>query len=392
MNSSNLVSGFVAPQFLPVKKAFEENFHQHGEEGAAVSFYLNGHCVVDLWGGFANSKEKILWDSDTLTNVYSCTKGMTNLVIANLVGSGALRYDEKVSTYWPGFAQNGKADITVSQLLTHQAGLAHFERPLTLTELEAMTYGDRTSFCQFLEKQAPIWTLKPSNFGYHPLTVGFFAAELISRVDPKRRPFRVYFDEEFRSKLGLEFYLTVPSSIPSSKISRLFNDDKSAPTNSVLARNLMTQGTLTNKTFNAIVGFSPFKAKHLEIPSAIGFSTARALAQMYGAFVNNGKIDKFQLPSLGAALEEATSPGVSGFDLVRLENTIYTKGGFVIEDMTNLIGHSGLGGSAGFCDIDKKMGFGYVTSCLRKDHPDPRRKNLLDTFYHCLENQQLSKL
>ena len=55
--------------------------------------------------------------------VYSTTKGMAGLAMALAHSRGLFDYDERVSTYWPEFAQQGKGQITVRQLLSHQAGL-----------------------------------------------------------------------------------------------------------------------------------------------------------------------------------------------------------------------------------------------------------------------------
>lgn len=150
----------------------------------------------------------------------------------------------------------------------------------------------------------------------------------------------------------------------------------------------MDRNSISYKSFNAIQGFTPWKARYTEIPSAIGYSTARALAQFYGAFANKGKIDDFTISSFSnpQLIQETTKVVSKGFDLVRLENTTFTKGGFGIDENFPLIGHSGFGGSGGYCDLDKNLSFGYVTNVLKRESPDSRKTALIETVYESLNN------
>ena len=45
-----------------------------------------------------------------------------------------MKYREKISSYWPDFGQNGKEDITVADLLRHEAGLTQFDLPLNIED------------------------------------------------------------------------------------------------------------------------------------------------------------------------------------------------------------------------------------------------------------------
>jgi CubicO group peptidase (beta-lactamase class C family) len=75
-------------------------------------------------GGYRDLERRLPWQEDTLVLVYSATKGLAGMTVAVAHSRGLLDYDERVSTYWPEFAQNGKEDVTVRQLLSHQAGLS----------------------------------------------------------------------------------------------------------------------------------------------------------------------------------------------------------------------------------------------------------------------------
>lgn len=119
-----LIHGFVAPEFELVKDEFIRNFSERGEVGAAFSVYINNKAVVDLWGGYRDRQTRAEWEKDTLVQVFSATKGFAALALSLAHSRGYINYDEKVCSYWPEFAQNGKDKITVRQLLAHQAGLA----------------------------------------------------------------------------------------------------------------------------------------------------------------------------------------------------------------------------------------------------------------------------
>src|SRR5690349_9556749 len=124
------VQGSVSPGFEAVREAFIENFTQRGELGAACCIYQHGEKVVDLWGGLHDRSSGALWLADTMAPVHSTTKGFAAMVMALAHSRGLLDYDERIARYWPEFAQNGKANITVRQLLAHQAGLFAFDEPV----------------------------------------------------------------------------------------------------------------------------------------------------------------------------------------------------------------------------------------------------------------------
>jgi CubicO group peptidase (beta-lactamase class C family) len=132
---ANLVLGDVDEGYGPVADAFRRNFAERGEVGAACAVYQDGRKVVDLWGGYRDGRTRKPWVEDTLVTVFSSTKGVSSLAIALANSRGLIDYDEKVATYWPEFAAAGKEDVTVRQLLSHQAGLPAIDQPLTVTDL-----------------------------------------------------------------------------------------------------------------------------------------------------------------------------------------------------------------------------------------------------------------
>lgn len=62
---------------------------------------------------------------DTIFDLASLTKCVaTTMSVMKLMQDGLVRLNDPVSAYLPEFAQNGKQDITVRELLTHYSGLA----------------------------------------------------------------------------------------------------------------------------------------------------------------------------------------------------------------------------------------------------------------------------
>ncbi len=121
------IQGYANKGFESVREAFTDNFSHRNELGAACCIYCQGEKVVDLWGGIRDKATGELWEEDTMVLVFSATKGLSAMVMAVAQSRGWLDYEERVCTYWPEFAQQGKENITVRQLLAHQAGLFAFE-------------------------------------------------------------------------------------------------------------------------------------------------------------------------------------------------------------------------------------------------------------------------
>src|SRR6185503_13924529 len=146
------VHGTTAPGFEAVRSAFERNFREGKELGAACAVYYKGELVVDLWGGVRDLATNAPWEADTMVPVMSTTKGFSSMAVALAHSRGLIDYDEKVTTYWPEFGQNGKENVTVRQLLGYQAGLCAIDEPLDLAKI-----ADPDFMAAALAKQKPAW-------------------------------------------------------------------------------------------------------------------------------------------------------------------------------------------------------------------------------------------
>ena len=147
--------------------------------------------------------------------VYSATKGLSAMTLAIAHSRGWLDYEERVATYWPEFAQHGKEKITVRQLLAHQAGLFAFDEPVVRSVV-----ADLDSLAVVLARQKPAWE-PGTRQAYHALTLGFFEGELLRRVDPRHRSLGQFFHDEIATALGLDVYIRLPETIPTSRLATL---------------------------------------------------------------------------------------------------------------------------------------------------------------------------
>ena len=182
--------GWVAPGFEGVRAEFHRNFVERGEIGAAVAAYWRGERVVDLWGGRRTPTGHAPWTEETMVVVNSTTKGLAAMTVAVANSRGWIDYDAPVAEYWPEFAQNGKGEITVRQLLSHEAGLVWIDESLGFEDLR-----DLDSVSGLLARQKPAWE-PGTRHGYHAMTIGLYMQELIRHVDPAHRTLGRFFDQE----------------------------------------------------------------------------------------------------------------------------------------------------------------------------------------------------
>src|SRR5512139_3612801 len=209
------IEGHVSAGFEAVRDAFAENFSRRDELGGACCVYYRGEKVVDLWGGVRNKATGEPWQEGTMVLVYSTTKGMAAMTLAVAHSRGWLDYEERVCTYWPEFAQNGKENITVRQLLAHQAGLFTFAE-----QGDRSLVADLDRLAVVLARQKPAWE-PGTRQAYHAITLGYYEGELLRRIDPRHRSLGQFFQDEIATPLGIDFYIRLPESIPDSRLATL---------------------------------------------------------------------------------------------------------------------------------------------------------------------------
>ncbi|MET7483970.1 serine hydrolase domain-containing protein [Streptomyces sp. NPDC005538] len=362
------IHGEVAAGFEPVREAFAANFSEHGDIGAAVCVYQYGRPVVDLWGGIADPETGRPWTRDTLQLVYSATKGATATAAHMLAERGVLDLDAPVAKYWPEFAANGKADIPVRWLLSHQAGLITLDQPVPLNEALAWH-----PMAAALAAQRPQWTPGTAH-GYHGRTWGWLVGEVIRRVSGQT-PGR-FFANEIAAPLGLDFFIGLPAE-QRDRVSRMVYQRPAIDLTTVPAESVPEElreqvaawrdpQSFSNRAYMvtdpAEIDFGSPEVQAAELPASNGVGTARALARMYAALIN--KVDGTRLLT-PESLESAAKEQAGGKDQVMLIPSRFSSGFMLPTEPNpmagpNSFGHTGRGGSLGFADPQHGVAFGYV--------------------------------
>lgn len=392
-----MIGGAVADGFEPVRAEFEANFSRRGELGAACAVYHRGALVVDLWGGYRDAGRRAPWEEDTLVLVYSTSKGLAATTVAMAHSRGWLDYDAPVAAYWPEFAQNGKERVTVRHLLAHQAGLCAIDEPLTAERL-----GDLAGLAEVLARQQPAWE-PGTRQGYHALSLGWYEAELIRRVDPQHRSLGGFFAEEVAQPLGLEFYFGLPPHIPRGRVASikgggvvdalLHPRGMPAPMLAAfLRRSSLTSRVFANPKLRSTADLDTPEYRAVEIPAGGGIGLVRSVARAYGELATGGRTLGLSPDTLAELTAPPRRPSAVVRDQVLLTDASFSLGfarpgpGFSFGSSPRAFGHPGAGGSFAFADPDLELGFAYAPNRLGHHlRDDPREKALRDTVYRCIE-------
>ena len=192
--------GVCDEKFAPVFEAFRQNFEQEEELGAACSVVIDGETVVDLWGGWARADRSLKWDAHTTVCMMSVAKGVTGICFNMAIDRRLIDPAERIATYWPEFAQNGKEDILVRMALDHTAGIP----VLTDDVMQPGGFFDYEGYIRALEVQHPLWQ-PGTRAAYHVHNQGFLLGEILRRVTGQTvGPF---LKENVTKPLGAEYYI-----------------------------------------------------------------------------------------------------------------------------------------------------------------------------------------
>jgi len=386
MTKNTSISGSVKPGFEAVREAFVENFERRKELGAACCIYYRGEKVVDLWGGVRNEPTGEPWEEDTMVIVFSTTKGLAGLAMALANSQGLFDYDERVSKYWPQFAQHGKEKITIRQLLAHQAGLYAFSEMA-----DRSLIADLDRLASVLARQKPAYE-PGSKQDYHALTLGFYENEIIRRTDPKGRSIGQYFQEEIASQLDLDFYIRLPEEIPNSRLATTRQPKFNVRAMFTLPFPVFIAAVNPRSAFRRSLVGSLFPldkeriyARNFEVPSGGGVGTARAIAHAYSVFATGGR----ELGLKEKTLQQLMAPPVPPLQGFPKHSPRFSLG-FFKPSPENLFGHSssfgapGTGGSFGFADPKAEIGYGYVLNGMGTYITDPRDIALRKAMYRSI--------
>ncbi|MEO8815405.1 MAG: serine hydrolase domain-containing protein [Mycobacterium sp.] len=394
--SPALIGGDVAEGYGKVADAFRANFARGTEVGAAVAVYRDGVKVVDLWGGYRNGLSKQPWQHDTMVNMFSTTKGVAALTVAVAVSRGLFGYDDTVADHWPEFAQAGKAEVTVRQLLGHQAGLCAPKPAPSVRDV-----ADPARLSPILAAQKPAWP-PGTRHGYHAVTLGWYESELIRRTDPAGRTLGRFLADEIAAPLGLDLYIGLPDSVSRDRVAHLHNWSRAESLlhlnvmpAALVAASLNPMGLLA-RTGSLPRGVNPWAGDYnrddvraIEIPSANGIGTAAAVARLYGAAAAGDAALDINAGVLGQLATMPVPPTRGTRDRVLKVDVDYSLGlskpGSLCRfgSSDKAFGTPGFGGSFGFADPDTGIGFAYVMNRLGFHLcSDPRELALRQALFH----------
>nr|WP_090277960.1 serine hydrolase domain-containing protein [Mycolicibacterium komanii]CRL73281.1 penicillin-binding protein, beta-lactamase class C [Mycolicibacterium komanii] len=359
------VQGAADSNFACTLRGFSRLFPGRRYGGGALSIYLHGEPVVDVWTGYSDRRGTQYWNANTGAMVFSVTKGLASTVIHRLADRGLIDYDTPVAEYWPEFGVKGKAGITVRELMQHRAGLSHLNG---CTKAELLDH-------RVMEQRVAAASVNKLLFGhqaYHALTYGWLMSGLGRAITGKGM--RDLIREELAEPLDTDGL-------------HLGRPPVDAPTSA--AQILAPQGAMANPVFNFVAprvaalgvsgmfgsmyfpgmksvvqGDTPFL--DAEIPAANGVATARSLAKLYGAIANGGRIEGKQF------LSEERVAMLTGRPSYWPDRNIVMPLSFnlgyhslpVPPGLMPGFGHAGLAGSVGWADPSSGLAFGFVHNRL----------------------------
>jgi CubicO group peptidase (beta-lactamase class C family) len=363
MSSAAPSFGHVAVGFERVRDVFDALLESGRDVGAGLCVFHQGRKVVDLVGGWRDTDRSQPYTPDTLQVLYSTSKGVVALAVAMCVERGLVDYDEPVAQVWPEFATAGKEHLTVGQLLAHEGGLYCLDAPVTFSEVldwEAMTTRLARS-----ERQAT------TGHGYHALTWGWLAGELVRRVDG--RDITTFVAEEIATPLGGDCWFGLPERYE-SRVAPINTGWERRSTSAESSTSVGNADTLLSRvlTVNGALavkgGFNRRDVREAVIPAANGVSNAATIAAMYSATFVDTETPRGNVRLLGDSVRERAATRVTPHgerdDVLRMETTFsmgfMTPSAVVPFDGEGSFGHPGAGGSLGFADPHRGVAFAYV--------------------------------
>lgn len=358
---SHLVQGTSEASFSGLRDLLGKHISEGDEVGASIVVNIDGQNVVDVWGGYFDKSGTRIWDKDTIVNVFSTTKTITSLAALILIDRGLISPYEKVATYWPAFAVNGKQDIEIRHIISHTSGVPGWEQPVTLNDV--CNFDKAVSL---LASQPPWWTPGTAS-GYHSFTHGFLIGQVIRKVTG--RTLKDFIRDEIAKPLDADFQLGVVDSdlhrvsdlIPWAAV--LDNDSNVDP--DYIAARVRNNPKFTPDMANTTMW------RQAELGASNGHGNARSIAKILSTISLGGCVDGKRLLK-PATIDLIFQEMSNGIDLVTNMPVRFGIGyGITGEGVVpswlpkgRICFWSGLGGSVAIMDLDRKMTIVYVMNKL----------------------------
>lgn len=386
---ASTIGGTVQAGYERVRDAFADG-HAEYPGGGQLCIYLRGEPVVDLWA----SGEDPLFSGDSVSVIWSSTKGVLALCMALLVEHGVLDVDAPVTRYWPEFGSNGKSGATTAHLLAHTVGLPEFP---SASGIRAEDLVDRERCIRILAEAPPLWEPGATRGLYHTVTYGFLVSEVLRRITGQTEG--AFLAENITGPLGLDLWIGLPAEQesrfrPHAGWTASSEPVAGHPSVETLLGEMAKAGVDVDDPIvgEVLAGLAPiFEISDLlntrdgraaQIPGANGIANARALAKLYAAAI--GEIDGIRLVSpttieLFRASRLRDLPPVPAY--AGVTPTSGDRGlGFALGEPgnatlpTGAFGHPGAGGVHGWADPEREIAVGYTGTHMYQGDPttDPR--------------------
>ena len=333
-------------------------FHQQIESGlhpgAGLAVYRYGSLVLDINGGVADTKTGRPVDDETMFVLFSSTKPLAASCVYMLKERGRLDWDDPVAKHWPEFATNGKGEVTVRHLLSHQGGF-----PATPADLPWTDWADWSKVTRAME-QAQSTTPAGEVMAYHPINYGWVIAELVRRIDG--RTFDKFLAQDLAAPLQMNnTYVGLPPALD-GRVSRIHVLEPEEDPNGYG------------------VTFDRPEVHHGICPGANGIASAGDLARFYAMMERHGSLDGSQVlrpetVDQGVTLQaEGIDQSIGAFAQRSLGLALADERmGKSTGTPLNTFGHGGAGTSIGWADFDSGLAVGYITNGYRgNDNNIPR--------------------
>ncbi len=379
-------------QLAQIRAQFAENFARRGELGAAVSIWQEGREVLSLAGGWRDRQQTVPWTDDTLVLIWSLTKGLAAACLLHALAADGISLDTPVADLWPAFAQNGKASVTLAELLSHRGGLLALQDP-------NVSIFDHAAVAAALAAQSRVDLPAGSTHGYHARTYGFLVDELVRRLRPEHT-LGTYWRAEFGEPLGLDLWIGLPEELE-DRVAAVYPARLAAgkPLDAFYEA-LADEASLTRRAFggprglHSVASMNTPAAHRASLPSLGGIGSARALGKFYAMLANGGALDGRTFFAAPALIWMSTALADGPDAVLRLETAF--SAGFMLDPVTSAggklrqrfgpsrraFGQPGAGGGHAFADPENNLAFAYLMNQMELGVlPNEKSLSLIAAMY-----------
>ena len=359
------IDGYVHPAFADVAERFRRMYRRPGSGGGALAVRMRDEVMVDVWAGFADRHDVTPWTADTMAMSFSTTKGVAATVMHRLADRGELDYDQRVAHYWPAFGASGKQQVTVRQLMSHQAGLHDITAVLDSVD-DLLDH-------ELLEERLAAAAPHPAPGtapGYHGFTFGWLMSGLARAITGMDMQDLVR--QEVADPLGTDgLHIGADEQAVARAAPLVFASWGPIRALGAQGHRLKWTRRLQQaffvEDFDELLEDTSGQMLAAQMPAVNGLFTARALATMYGALANGGTVDGTELLSRRTVHEAGRVVTRDRDYILGLKmrwRLGYHQAFTGARSPRRAFGHFGFGGSGAWADPSSGVSVGFVTNRL----------------------------